>query len=115
VRFQIHLYCYLKSVPITSQGLDCLTLLAMGGEAELSDFCEDVASRKIFRNSQSVRTALAVVEKKDLVRTFKPARGRKRVLINEEILVQTKGNILLDLKVFRIDTKESPGTDRKDQ
>lgn len=106
VRFQIMLYCHINKISITDQGLDCLTLLALTGEKELSDFCEDVANRNIFRNSQSVRTALAAVEKKGLITTFKVGKSKKRVKLKDSLIIESKGNIMLDLKVIRVESQE---------
>lgn len=106
VRFQIMLYCHLNKVSITDQGLDCLTLLALTGEKELSEFCELVADKNIFRNSQSVRTALSAVEKKGLITTFKIGKSKKRIKLKDSIIIESKGNILLDLKVLRVESEE---------
>ena len=104
VKFQMLLYCHLNNISVTEQGLSCITLLGINGEQELSSFCDEVAAKKIFRNSQSVRTALASFEKKGLITTFKPGTGKKRVKINDKILIETTGNILLDLKVVNVES-----------
>lgn len=107
VRFQLMLHCYLQKIPITEQVLDCITLLAVNGEMELSAFCDDVASKQIFRNSQSVRTALGSIEKKGLVTTFKNGKSKKRIKMKSDILLEIEGNILLDLKVIKLETEKS--------
>lgn len=103
VKFQMLLYCHLNNIPITEQGLSCITLLGINGEQELSAFCDEVAAKKIFRNSQSVRTAVATFEKKGLISTFKVGAGKKRVKISDKILLEATGNILLDLKVVSVE------------
>ena len=39
VRFQIMLDCHINRVSISDSDLDCLTLLAINGESELTAFC----------------------------------------------------------------------------
>jgi len=106
VRFQISLHCYLKNIAVTDQVLDSVTTLALVGEKDLSDFCDLVSGEGMFRNSQSARTALASVEKKGLIRTYKPKKGRKRISLHSDVRLSQEGNILLDIKIVRIDTKE---------
>lgn len=104
IRFQLAFYCYIKGIVLTEQNLDCLTLLAMTGELELSDFCERAAKQNIFKNAQSVRTALPLLEKKELIQTFKQGKNKKRVKMNSDIVVQTKGNILLELRIAHVES-----------
>lgn len=104
IRFQLAFYCYIKGTVLTEQNLDCLTLLAMTGELELSDFCEKAASQNIFKNAQSVRTALPLLEKKELIQTFKQGKNKKRVKMNPDIIIQTKGNILLELRIAHVES-----------
>ena len=104
VRFQLAFYCYLKGIVLTEQNLDCLTLLAITGEMELSDFCDKSAEQKIFKNAQSVRTGLPLLEKKDLILTFKTGKNKKRLKLNPDIIVQTGGNILLEYRIVRVES-----------
>ena len=39
VRFQILMYCYFNDVIIPESDLECLTLLALNEESELTSFC----------------------------------------------------------------------------
>jgi len=106
VRFQIHLYCYLNKILVTDQNLECLTLLALRSEDEIGEFCDKAAEQKIFANSQSARSALATLEKKGLINTFKIGRSKKRLKLNPAVIIQSSGNILLDLKIIRIEPQE---------
>jgi hypothetical protein len=81
-----------------------LTLLALYGEKELTEFCEAAVEKKIFGSSQSVRNALAKAEKRKLI--VKQGRSKKKIQINPEIRIQTNGNILLDYKIVRIESKK---------
>lgn len=105
VKFQIAVYCQLNSISISSLDLNCLTLLSILGERELTDFCETAVEKKIFGSSQSVRNALAKAEKRKLI--VKQGRNKKKICINPDLKIQTEGNILLDYKIIRIDPEKA--------
>lgn len=103
-QFQLAVHCHLNGIQISSLDLNCLTLLALFGERELTEFCEAAVQKKIFGSSQSVRNALAKAEKRKLI--LKQGRSKKRIQINPDIKVQTSGNILLDYKIVRIESEK---------
>lgn len=104
VRFQIAFYCHLNKISITEQNLDCLTLLGISGETEIGDFCDNSSKNGIFKNHQSARTALQLLEKKELITTFKIGKTKKQMKLHNKLVVQTKGNIFVNLKILRIET-----------
>lgn len=104
-RFQIAVHCHLNTIPVSDLDLNCLTLLALYGEKELTEFCEAAVEKKIFGSSQSVRNALTKAEKRKLI--IKQGKSKKKIKVNPDIKVQTFGNILLDFKIVRIEPKEN--------
>lgn len=107
IRFQIFFYCYINKFSVSEQNLDCLTLLALTGDQELGIFCDSVAENNIFKNAQSTRTSLPVLEKKNLILTYKTGKEKKRIKLNENLNIQITGNILLDFKVVRIESENA--------
>lgn len=105
VRFQLMLHCYLKDLTISGADLDCFAALADQGEVELTEFCIEVSANGIFKSPQSVRNCIARAEKLGIV--TKSGKGRKKILINPALKVQTKGDIVLDLKAYHIDTTQT--------
>jgi hypothetical protein len=103
-KFQISVHCNLNDIPVSSLDLNCLTLLALSGERELTEFCKTAASKEIFGSSQSVRNAVTKAEKRDLI--LKEGSSKKKIRINPSLKIQTEGNILLDYKIVRIESKE---------
>lgn len=104
VKYQLMTHCYLSKIPVSESDLDCLTLLALNGEQELTSFCNAAHSRKIFSSQQSVRNCLTKVEKKGLIR--KEGKNKKKIYINPELKVHSKGNILLDFKFLSVETNQ---------
>lgn len=102
IKYQILTYCYLQKIQISDADLQCLTLLSVQGEQELTVFCTEVHKRNIFQSSQTVRNALTKAEKKNLI--LKEGRSKKRISINPELKLQTKGNILLDYKFLALES-----------
>ena len=105
VRFQIAVHCNINKVQLADQELDCLSLLALVGNSELTGFCTDAIKQNISRSTQSIRNALAKIEKKGLI--LKTGKSKKRISINPNMNIQVQGNILLDYKIIRIDPSES--------
>lgn len=104
VKYQILTYCYLNDISVTNSDLDCLTLLAIEGETELTEFCNLGYDNDIFKSPQSVRNAITKAEKKNLV--LKNGDGRKTIEINPDMAIQTKAPILLDFKFAAVESKE---------
>jgi len=104
VKYQILTYCYLNDINVTNSDLDCLTLLALEGETELTEFCNLGYDNDIFKSPQSVRNAITKAEKKGLV--VKHGDGRKVIEISPQMSVQTAAPILLDFKFAAVEFKE---------
>lgn len=105
IRFQIVVYGNINKIPLAEQEIDCLSLLAVTGNFELTSFCTEAIKQNISGSTQSIRNALAKIEKKGLI--VKTGRSKKRISINPAMNVQVSGNILLDYKIIRIDPTES--------
>ena len=104
VKFQLMTHCYLSKIQVSENDLECLTLLAMNGEQELTSFCNTAHYENIFSSTQSVRNCLTKAEKKNLIK--KEGKNKKKIYINPEINVHSKGNILLDFKFLSIETNQ---------
>jgi hypothetical protein len=111
VKLQFITHCFIKNIKVSDLDLSCLSMLAISGETELTDFCNTAADNNIFGCSQSVRNAVAKAERKGLIDFVKVGKNRKRIKISKEIVVQTTGNILLDYKFIRIEPQESKGSE----
>jgi hypothetical protein len=109
VKIQFLVHCFIKNIKISDLDLSCLSMLAIQGETDLTDFCNTAADNNIFGCSQSVRNAVAKAERKGLIEFTKVGKSRKKIKISKEIVIQTNGNILLDYKFIRIEPEKSEG------
>jgi|TARA_R100000084_G_scaffold109435_1_gene76696 hypothetical protein len=98
LKYQILTHCFFNDVQISSADLDCLALLAVLGEHELTDFCKIAVTNKIFKSPQSARNAVTKAEKKGLLK--KNGTNKKTIFIAKELKVQAKNVVLLDYKVL---------------
>jgi len=105
IRFQIITHCFINLITVSELDLDCLVMLGVIGDAELKEFCEGMAVRRNSSSSQSIRNTLVKLEKKNLI--IKTGNNKKKMTLNPSLKIQTKGNILLDYKIVRIETPES--------
>jgi hypothetical protein len=119
IRFQIVIYCYIHKIIITESDLSCLTVLGLNKKAELSDFCnaccdpeerdkESTLTYKkvIFKTPQTVRNCIAKMRNYNIIN--REGFGHSKIIeLNSELSVQTEGNVLLNFKMFHLDTQES--------
>lgn len=105
VKYQILTHCYLNKISVSESDLNCLTFLALEGDQELTTFCNKAHTKDIFSSIQSVRNCLTKAEKKNLIK--KEGKNKKKIFINPEINVFSKGNILLDFKFLSVESQES--------
>lgn len=103
IKYQLVTYCFTNQIQLSSNELNCLTLLGAFGECELSEFCNSTVEEKIFKTSQTVRNFLTKACKLKLVK--KKGTNKKKIFINPVLQVQTKGNIILDFKLFYVTKK----------
>jgi hypothetical protein len=105
VKYQILTHCYLNKISVSEADLNCLTYLALEGDQELTNFCVKAHVKDIFSSIQSVRNCLTKAEKKNLIK--KEGKNKKKIFINPELKVFSKGSILLDFKFLSVEPKES--------
>ncbi len=108
VRYQILTYCYVNRVQATESDLDCLTILAMTGESDLTEFCLLITEKRIFKSTQSVRNCLVKLERNNLI--TKEGKTKKRIGVNPLMKLQTFGNILINHKFVYVDPQETQGS-----
>ena len=117
VKFQINLHCHLNAVNISDSDLECLTLLAINGETELTSFCNAACNederdkdfvlkkeREIFKTPQSVRNSVTKLERMSLI--SKKGRSKKKVSVDPKMQVQVSGNIFIEVKYLRKNESE---------
>ena len=69
VKYQILTHCFFNKVQISTADLNCLSLLAMLKEHELTDFCKIAVTNSVFKSPQSARNAITKSEKKGLIKS----------------------------------------------
>jgi len=100
IKYQLLTYCFMKDIQLSNNELDCLTLLGVFGEFELSEFCNVAVEEKIFKTAQTVRNFLTKAQNNKLV--HKEGTNKKRISLMSTLEIQTQGNIILDFKIFYV-------------
>lgn len=114
VKFQVLMHCHLNQITLSDSDLECLTLLALNGESELTSFCNAACEEEermkdsnlsfekpIFKTPQSVRNSINKIENKRLI--VKKGRSKKKISVDPDLKLQTKGNIFVEIKFLRKD------------
>jgi len=97
LKYQILTHCFFKDIQVSNADLDCLGLLAILGEHELTEFCKIAVTNSIFKSPQSARNAVNKAAKKGLI--IKNGKSKKTVEISKQIEIPS-GIVLLDFKVL---------------
>lgn len=105
IKFQIVTHCYINKLTMSEADYNCLTLLGALGEYDLTDFCTLAASHNIFKTTQTVRNCLTKMEKQGLI--SKNGKSKKKISLHDSLQIQTKGDMLLNYRIFHIEPKES--------
>ena len=98
IRFQIMFHCYLHGITIAPAKLECLVLLGMKGECDLTVFCELMVSSKISTSIESSRNMLACIQRQGLV--VKSGGYWKTISLHPDMHIQTTGNIWVDIDML---------------
>jgi hypothetical protein len=101
---------FFKKEYLIQSDIEILTLLVMWGPMELGSFCSDAAKilypeskpEELSTRAQNVRNRIVKLEKRNIV--SKSSTGRKTIVINPEIEIYSKGNILLDYNYLGIES-----------
>jgi hypothetical protein len=105
IKYQLLTHSFVNSISYSEAELNCMTLLGICGEIDLSEFCNYVVDENIFKVSQTARNFLTKAERMNLIE--KNGTSRKKIKLKDDLKIQTAGNIILDYKIFYIDTQES--------
>lgn len=117
VKFQINLHCNLNNIIISDSDIECLTLLAINGESELTAFCNAACEtdernrdntlsyeKEIFKTPQSVRNSINKIENIGLIN--KRGKSKKKISIINDLKIQSEGNIYVEVKFIRKDESQ---------
>jgi hypothetical protein len=101
---------FLKNEHLIPSDIEILTLLVMWGPLELGAFCANAAKHiytdslpeELSLRSQNIRNRVVKLEKRNIV--VKTKTGRKTIVLNPDISIFSKGNILLDYNYLSIES-----------
>ncbi len=109
IRYQLMHHCFIKKIKISDTELSCLALLGEVGEIRLSEFNKIAAKKGILGSPIAVSSCLSKIERSGLF--VKKNNGKKVIFLNPELHIQTEGNIIIDLKLIKLEQANSTGPD----
>lgn len=104
---------FFKNEYLIPSDLEILTLLVMWGPIELGGFCASAAKviypdslpEELSTRAQNIRNRIVKLEKRNII--VKTKTGRKVIVLNPDIDVHSKGNILLDYNYLAVETTKA--------
>lgn len=86
IRFHVIFYTFMNDIVLTKSELNALTLLGLRGKPTLSEFCNELVSRKVYLSQYSARNAISdLCEDKELV--TKEGKRSKVISLDQRIQV----------------------------
>lgn len=101
IRYQLMHHCFVKNIKISETELKCLALLGEVGQIRLSEFGKIAAAKGILGSSIAVTSCLSKIERSGLF--LKKNNGKKIIFLNPELKIQSEGNIIIDLKLIKVE------------
>ena len=105
IKFQINMYCFINKIRLSPAQQDCLALLGLYGEINMSDFCEQVVTEEVFGNVQTTRNFITKSVKEGLV--IRSGLGNKIVSLLPDLKILNQGTILLNMKIYYHEANKS--------
>jgi hypothetical protein len=111
IRYQILTeIMFFKKEYLIQSDIEILILLVKWGPMELGSFCSNAAKvlypesepQDLSTRAQNVRNRIVKLEKRNII--TKSTSGRKIIVLNPDIEVYAKGNILLDYNYLGIES-----------
>ncbi len=96
IRLQILMYCHLTDKELTDTMLDCMTLIGVSGPVYQTDLMKKVVQNGICSSGDYARNMLSDLSIAGLI--TKDGQYRKKVSLHPAMKIQSKGNILLEIK-----------------
>jgi hypothetical protein len=100
IRFQITTHCFLNNIRLSPAQMDTLSYLAMWGEMNISDFCEQIVQHEIFTNPQTVRNFIIKCVKDNYVE--RKGTGSKLIVLSSTFDLVTVGSMVINLKMYHV-------------
>ncbi len=91
IRFQVTVYCHLKSIKLSHDRLDALTILGMKGSVSLNEFSKELSDKGIYASSGSARNVIDDMQEQGLI--VKAGGYRRTINLHPNLNIQNKGTI----------------------
>lgn len=107
VKYQLMHHCFISNIKINDTELNCLSLLGELGSIRLTEFGKRASEKGFLGNPIAVNNCLSKIEKSNLF--IKKGTGKKIIFLNPDLNIKSEGNIILELKLFKLEANSSTG------
>lgn len=112
VKYQLIHHCFMNNIRLSDTELNCLAFLGSLGSIRLTEFTRRAAEEGILSSNISVNNCLSKIEKSNLF--IKKGAGKKIIFLNPILEIKSEGNILIELKLIKVETNTSESNIQKD-
>lgn len=107
VRYQILHYLFINNLRLGEGELNCLTFLGVCGKIRLTEYCILAVEKGYMGHTVAVNNVLTKLHDKKLL--VKEGGGKKIIFIAPSLKIQAEGNILINIKLVKLEGKEVAG------
>lgn len=117
IKYQLLTYRFINSIKLSDSEIDCLLLLILNGECDLSEFSYAASaatnskdkeetirySNPIFKTPQTVRNFLTRAQREKLI--IKTGISKKKIKVNPELNIHSGQTMMLNFKMIYVAPK----------
>jgi hypothetical protein len=107
VKYQLMNYCFVNKIVLNETQLNSLAVLGEVGKISLTRFGELLVERKLYGNPISANNCLYKIDKRLFV---KEVGSKKSIFLNPALNIKSEGNILINVKLIKVETNAGPKT-----
>lgn len=105
VKCQVMLHCFFKSKPLNDTEYNCLAYLGELGEIRLTEFSKRASEKGILGSPAAITNCVGKLAGLGFI--VKERVGKKIIYLNPKLEIQSKGNIVINLKIFKIEADKA--------
>jgi ATP sulfurylase len=104
IRFQITYHSFINKLRLSPAQMDTLAYLALWGEINMSDFCEQIVNEELFTSAQTVRNFITKQIKEGVI--IRKGLGNKLIELSPTWDVISSGSSLIVIKTLYVETNQ---------
>ncbi len=113
IKYQIMNYRFFNKIVLNDTEENCLAYLGEVGKIRLTDFSKKASTKGILGSPAAVTNCVGKLTAMGLI--VKEGVGKKIIYLNPKLEIQSEGNIVISLKLIKLEANKQPGVVQKNR